>query len=124
MSASPQHVGRVPSRGANAKDATNAGSGDPAYKTPRVSPVGRVPPRGASPEGAKEGGMVALAELSESRVAQDGPQSRGEFTYVDISSIDRETKRIVDPKVLPVTKAPSRARQVLKSGDVVVSMTR
>ncbi len=78
----------------------------------------------SSPEGAKEGGMVALGEMSESRVAQDGPPSRGEFTCVDISSIDRETKRIVDPKSLPVAKAPSRARQTLKAGDVLVSMTR
>jgi type I restriction enzyme, S subunit len=78
----------------------------------------------SSPEGAIEAGLVALGELSEGRVSQDGPPSRGEFTYVDISSIDRETKRIVDPKVLPVAKAPSRAKQVLKAGDVVVSMTR
>lgn len=68
--------------------------------------------------------MVALAEVSYSRVAQDDPPCRGEFTYVDISSIDHESKRIVGPKVLPVTKAPSRAKQVLKAGDVVVSMTR
>jgi len=68
--------------------------------------------------------MIALGEISEGRVAQDGPPSRGEFTYVDISSIDRETKRIIEPKVLPVAKAPSRAKQILKAGDVVVSMTR
>ena len=52
-----------------------------------------------------------------------GPQAR-EFTYVDIGSVDRETKRIVDPKVLPSSKAPSRAKQLLKTGDVLVSMTR
>ncbi len=75
-------------------------------------------------EVSKESGTVALGEMAESRVAQDGPPSRGEFTYIDISSIDRETKRIVEPKVLPVAKAPSRAKQLLKAGDVVVSMTR
>jgi type I restriction enzyme S subunit len=53
-----------------------------------------------------------------------GPQSTGEFTYVDISSIDNHTKRIVEPKVLAVTHAPSRARQNLAPGDVLVSMTR
>jgi type I restriction enzyme S subunit len=57
-------------------------------------------------------------------VEQHAPAGRGEFTYVDISSIDRETKRIIDPKVLPVAKAPSRAKQVLKTGDILVSMTR
>jgi type I restriction enzyme S subunit len=77
-----------------------------------------------SPEGAKESGKVNLGELSGGYVAQDGPQGRGEFTYVDIGSIDRETKRIVTPKGLPVAKAPSRARQVLKVGDILVSMTR
>ena len=66
----------------------------------------------------------SIGEMTETRVEQRGPTGRGEFTYVDISSIDRETKRIIDPKVLPVTKAPSRAKQVLKSGDVLVSRTR
>ena len=65
-----------------------------------------------------------IGELTEARVEQRGPNGRGEFTYVDISSIDRETKRIIEPKVLPNAKAPSRAKQVLKSGDVLVSMTR
>ena len=72
----------------------------------------------------KESGKVALGEMSEGRVAQEGPQGRSEFTYIDISSIDRDTKRIADPKVLPSSKAPSRAKQILKAGDVVVSMTR
>lgn len=63
-----------------------------------------------NPEGAKAGGMVALGEMAESGVAQDGPPSCGEFIYVDISSIDRETKRIVEPKVLPVAKAPKSGR--------------
>ena len=76
-----------------------------------------------SAEGAKEGGKVPLGDLTETRVEQSGPQGR-EFTYVDIGSIDRDTKRIVDPKVLQSSKAPSRARQVLKAGDVLVSMTR
>ena len=65
-----------------------------------------------------------LGDLCAHRVSQDGPKGRREFVYVDISSIDRETKRIVDPKALPASKAPSRARQVLKRGDVLVSMTR
>ena len=79
-------------------------------------------PKTATPTGQHE--VVALGDMSEGRVAQEGPQGRGKFTYVDISSIDRETKRIVDPKALSVAKAPSRARQVLKTGDVLVSMTR
>lgn len=72
-----------------------------------------------SPEHA----TVSLVDVTEPRVDQTGPKG-AEFTYVDIGSIDRDTKRITDPKVLATAKAPSRAKQVLKSGDVLVSMTR
>ncbi len=47
-----------------------------------------------------------------------------QFDYIDISSIDRELKKIVNPQRLTGDKAPSRARQVVKAGDVLVSMTR
>ncbi|BCR05319.1 type I restriction endonuclease EcoKI subunit S [Desulfuromonas versatilis] len=46
------------------------------------------------------------------------------FTYVDISSIDRETKRIATPQTLNGDNAPSRARKGIMQGDVLVSMTR
>ncbi len=85
--------------------------------------LGNAPPEVQSPEGAKEGGKISIGDVTETRVEQTGPQAR-QFTYVDIGSIDRETKRIIDPKVLPSSKAPSRAKQLLKTGDVLVSMTR
>ena len=66
--------------------------------------------------------LASLGELCTDLVDQSGPT--GEFIYVDISSIDREAKKIVEPKTLPLEKAPSRAKQVLKAGDVLVSMTR
>ena len=64
-----------------------------------------------------------IGELTEARVEQSGPNGY-EFTYVDISSINRETKRVEEPKTIPASKAPSRARQLLRAGDVLVSMTR
>ena len=66
--------------------------------------------------------LVALGELADEPVAQTGPTS--DFVYIDISSIDRETKKISDPKPMALSQAPSRAKQVLKVGDVLVSMTR
>ena len=66
--------------------------------------------------------LVALGELADEPVAQTGPTS--DFVYIDISSIDRETKKISDPKPMALSQAPSRAKQVLKAGDVLVSMTR
>lgn len=66
--------------------------------------------------------LATLGELADEPVEQLGPT--GDFVYIDISSIDRETKRISDPKPLTLSQAPSRAKQVLKAGDVLVSMTR
>jgi type I restriction enzyme S subunit len=68
--------------------------------------------------------VSTLDELTVPKIEQTGPVATDGFVYVDISSVDNKTKRIVDPKHLPVTEAPSRARQRLRAGDVLVSMTR
>ncbi len=68
--------------------------------------------------------MTMLGELTKPKVDQLGPPAVGDFVYVDISSVDNRSKRIVEPKRLGVEAAPSRARQRLKAGDVLVSMTR
>lgn len=65
---------------------------------------------------------VTLGELADEAVDQSGPLAS--FVYVDISSIDRESKQITGAKILPLDLAPSRAKQILKTGDVLVSMTR
>lgn len=44
--------------------------------------------------------------------------------YVDISAVDTKQKTILDPKEILGSDAPSRARQVLLSGDVLVSTVR
>jgi type I restriction enzyme S subunit len=68
--------------------------------------------------------VTTLGELTEPKIDQSGPPPTGEFVYVDISTVDNKAKRIVDPKLLLVSSAPSRARQRLRAGDVLVSMTR
>lgn len=68
--------------------------------------------------------MTTIGEVTDSSVEQIRPDGNDTFVYVDISSIDRATKAIADAKVLPVAKAPTRARQRLRFNDVVVSMTR
>jgi len=65
---------------------------------------------------------VALGDVANEAVDQSGPG--GEFVYVDISSVDRGSKRIALTRQLPKAEAPSRAKQVLQAGDVLVSMTR
>ncbi|MBK1725379.1 hypothetical protein [Thiocystis violacea] len=53
--------------------------------------------------------LATLGELADEPVEQTGPT--GDFVYIDISSIDRETKKISDPKPLMLSQAPSRAKQ-------------
>ncbi len=67
---------------------------------------------------------MQIGEITEPKIDQAGPVPNGEFTYVDISSVDNNAKRIVEPKRVPADGAPSRARQRLRGGDVLVSMTR
>ena len=47
-----------------------------------------------------------------------------EFWYVDISSIDSQRNRIKEPKRVWMSNAPSRARQKIRSGDVLFSTVR
>ena len=68
--------------------------------------------------------MSTLGDLTVPKIDQSGPPKTGEFTYIDISSIDNELKRVVEPKRLPVGTAPSRAKLRIQPGDVLVSMTR
>jgi type I restriction enzyme S subunit len=68
--------------------------------------------------------LATIGELTEAGVDQAPPERDGEFVYIDIASIDNRLKRIVSAKNLPVAGAPSRARQRLKTDDVLVSMTR
>lgn len=68
----------------------------------------------------------ALARISD--IAVKGLQRKPEpyecFTYVDIGSVDRDLKKISDPQTITGDNAPSRARKVIETGDVLVSLTR
>ena len=47
-----------------------------------------------------------------------------DFLYLDISSVDRELRAIVNPQVVPANQAPSRAKQETAANDVIVSTVR
>jgi len=68
----------------------------------------------------------AVARISD--IAEKGKQRTPiddeEFIYVDIGSIDRNLKKITEPQTLLGKDAPSRARKVINTGDVLVSLTR
>ncbi len=46
------------------------------------------------------------------------------FWYVDIQAVDNKAHQIVTAKELRVDKAPSRARRIVHSGDVITSLVR
>jgi len=47
-----------------------------------------------------------------------------EFDYIDLSSVSQELKAISDARKLRCAEAPSRARQLVKANDVLVSTVR
>lgn len=49
---------------------------------------------------------------------------RARITYIDISSVDNSSKRLIAPQVIAVDAAPSRARQLVRVNDVLVSTVR
>ena len=46
------------------------------------------------------------------------------FLYIDLSSVDRESLSIKDPQTITKTNAPSRAKQIVKEGDILFATTR
>ena len=47
-----------------------------------------------------------------------------EFVYIDVEAIDNKSNTISNPKLTPVSNAPSRATRKLHVGDVLFSMVR
>lgn len=52
------------------------------------------------------------------------PANSEEIVYIDIGSVDRVTKTITQPQTMLGKDAPSRARKIINSGDVLVSTVR
>jgi type I restriction enzyme S subunit len=49
---------------------------------------------------------------------------RPAFRYIDIESVDNVALRITEPKTVTVEEAPSRARKLVRAGDVLFSTVR
>ena len=65
-----------------------------------------------------------LADVTE-LIESSGPDRNGhEFVFIDLGSVDPRSKRVVAPRRMIVASAPARARQRLRTGDVLVSTLR
>jgi type I restriction enzyme S subunit len=49
---------------------------------------------------------------------------KGNIRYIDIESVDNERQEITNPKIIPASKAPSRARRKVLHRDVIFSLVR
>lgn len=70
--------------------------------------------------------LVPIGELVSS-VSKWNPcesETNEVFTYIDIASINRETKQVEEVVEILTHEAPSRARQIVKAGDILVSTVR
>jgi len=69
---------------------------------------------------------VRLRELVEGKTGTVNPGAwpGDPFTYVDIAAVDNQCKSITGARHLMGSEAPSRARRLVRSGDVLVSMVR
>ena len=47
-----------------------------------------------------------------------------DFTYIDVSAINKEEGVVAEPKVMLPENAPSRARKLAKKNDVIYSCVR
>lgn len=68
-------------------------------------------------------GTIADVTVPVEKISLKDDQER-QIQYVDISSIDNQHNRIGEPKTMLLADAPSRARQIIKAGDVLFSTVR
>jgi len=47
-----------------------------------------------------------------------------EFQYIDLTSVNRETKIIEETKIINSSNAPSRAQQIVRNEDIIFGTTR
>ena len=67
---------------------------------------------------------IPLDNVCEKKIETLSSQYDGEIEYVDISSIDNNEKIISNTQIINAKEAPSRAKQLVKIGDVLVSTVR
>ena len=88
-----------------------------------VVALNRQGPQNQLPNGWR---WVKLDDVCEHRTGVRDPRREADkpFRYVDITSVDNKAKSIVEAKTVLGKDAPSRARQIIRSADVIVSTTR
>ena len=67
---------------------------------------------------------ITLNDICEKKVQMLSSQYDGEIEYIDISSINNERKTITSTQTINAKEAPSRAKQLIQYGDILISTVR
>lgn len=67
---------------------------------------------------------VKLGDVCEKKIDAIKANYKGMIDYIDIASVDNQQKLITDTKQMTIENAPSRAKQLVFPGDILVSMVR
>lgn len=65
-----------------------------------------------------------IDDICEKKICTVGKKDDYLIDYIDISSIDNQKKKITSFNTMNIKEAPSRAKQILKNGDILVSTIR
>lgn len=70
--------------------------------------------------------LAKLGDVVEKRTGTRNPTKTPDssFIYVDVTAVDNTEKRIVGARSILGSEAPSRARKVIRAGDILVSTVR
>ncbi|QUO37855.1 restriction endonuclease subunit S [Dysosmobacter sp. Marseille-Q4140] len=68
--------------------------------------------------------MARLGDVCEKRVDTIKATYEGDIDYIDISSVDNQRKEITQTQSMSIVDAPSRAKQLVFPGDILVSTVR
>ena len=68
--------------------------------------------------------MVKLGDICEKIKNIKWTENSLSFQYIDLTSVDRETDTILATQIINSKDAPSRAKQIIKEGDVLFATTR
>ena len=68
--------------------------------------------------------MARLGDVCEKKIDTVKATYKGYIDYIDISSIDNQRKEITQTQTMSIEDAPSRAKQLVFPGDILVSTVR
>ena len=68
--------------------------------------------------------MAKLGDVCQKKIDTIKSTYKGDINYIDISSVDNQRKEIIQTQIMSFEDAPSRAKQLVFPGDILVSTVR